>query len=97
MLNGVVLPGVAVYYMSPLWPYSVTTQLTLDGSTRVTLDLSGPGTDVNGEETVRSAVVWGVSELMDMQHTLVVSMAPNGMWIEVDAFMYVLILSCFFE
>lgn len=37
---------------------------------------------------VSSAVLWGASHLSDTQHTLVMSMAPGGGYVEVDAFMY---------
>jgi hypothetical protein len=76
--------------MSSLWPYPVTTQIALDGGPPITLNLSSsaaksaPGDDPD----VPSAVVWGESELLNMQHTLVVSMAPDGEYVEIDAFMY---------
>ncbi|KAJ3751902.1 hypothetical protein EV360DRAFT_89261 [Lentinula raphanica] len=31
--------GVAVYYFSPLWPYNVTTALSIDGGNNITVNL----------------------------------------------------------
>jgi hypothetical protein len=88
------LPGVAIYYMAPLWSYPVNSMLTLDGnhSECVNLqDFSRPATD-GGPETVQSAPLWGVEGLEDVEHELVVSMCPGGQFIVVDAFMYVVLL-----
>jgi hypothetical protein len=86
------LSGVAIYYMSPLWPYPVNSMLTLDGKAAECVnlqDLSRPETD-GGPETVQSAPVWGIEGLEDVEHELVVSMCPGGQYVVVDAFMWVL-------
>ncbi|KAG8859384.1 hypothetical protein FRB96_004599 [Tulasnella sp. 330] len=85
--------GVAVYYMSPLWPYPVTSQLTLDNGASVEVDLqdhSVTSTSTQGEETVQSAPVYGFTGLENGVHTLVVSMAAGGQYVIADAFMYTL-------
>lgn len=81
-----------MYYMSSLWPYSVTTQIALDGGPPITLNLSSSAAETAPSDNadVPSAVVWGESELLNTQHTLVVSMPPDG-YVEVDAFMYAFI------
>lgn len=68
--------GVAVYFMSPLWPYGVFTQLQLDSQPPVELNLSDPNVrtpDATGPETVESAVVWGSGPLSNTTHTLLIS------------------------
>jgi hypothetical protein len=81
------MTGVAVYYMSSLWQYEVTSQLTLDGDAPLLINLTST---VGGTDIVKSSVVWGVNQLLNTQHTLTVSMAPNGQFVECDGFMYVL-------
>ncbi|KAG8864962.1 hypothetical protein FRB96_003550, partial [Tulasnella sp. 330] len=85
--------GVAVYYMSPLWPYPVTSQLTLDNGASVKVDLqdhSVTSTSTQGEETVQSAPVYGFTGLENGAHTLVVSMAVGGQYVVADGFIYTL-------
>jgi hypothetical protein len=82
--------GVAIYYMSPLWPYPVNSMVSLDGSPGECVSLqdsSTPPTD-GGPETVKSAPVWGVEGLKDGEHELIVSMCPGGQFVVVDAFIY---------
>ena len=69
--------------MSSIWAYEVTSMVTLDNLSPVTLNLTGP------ESGVTSSVVWGVGQLLDGSHTLIVSRAPGGTYVEVDAIMYV--------
>ena len=85
--------------MSSLWPYPVTTQIALDGGPPITLNLSSSAAEIapSVEADVPSAVVWGESELLNTQHTLAVSMAPGGKYVEVDAFMYAFIFSCIID
>ncbi|KAG6874227.1 hypothetical protein C0995_003773 [Termitomyces sp. Mi166 len=82
--------GVAVYYMAPLWPYRVTTALSLDSGPVVLLDLvdhSRP--DVGqGPETVQSHVIWSSGELSNTQHTLVISVGAGQSYAVVDALVY---------
>ena len=61
----------------------MTSQVTLDDLTPVTVNLTGPA------GAVTWSVVWGVDQLQDGPHSLVVSRAPNGTYVEVDAFVYV--------
>jgi hypothetical protein len=80
--------GVAVYFKSPLWPYVVTTRITLDSGVPYDLDLEDHTPGVGGaEETVQSQVVWGAAGLANTAHTVVASMAPGGQYVVVDAFM----------
>ncbi|KIY45075.1 hypothetical protein FISHEDRAFT_50093, partial [Fistulina hepatica ATCC 64428] len=79
--------GTAVYFMSPLWPYAVTTTLTLDDEDSVLVDLRDYSSeDVGyGSETVASAIVWGKTGLNDNNnHTFVIS-AGEGTYAIVDA------------
>jgi hypothetical protein len=83
-----ILPGVGVYYMSSLFNHSVTTQIAIDGGPATVLNLTSP-TGGGEIQVVTSAVIWGVNQLLNTPHTVVVSMAPGGTFVEVDAFMYV--------
>ena len=83
--------GVAIYFYSPLWTFSVTTQVALDGSPPVLLDLrdySQPYVD-NGPETVQSSVVWSQTGLADTQHALMVSVGAGQTFAIMDALVYV--------
>jgi len=82
--------GVAVYYMSPKWPYPVNTELSVDGGPGQVVDLqdySRPATS-GGPETVGYSVVWRMTGLANSQHQLVASMAPGGLFVEADGFIY---------
>jgi hypothetical protein len=83
--------GVAVYFMSPLWPYVVNTALSLDSAPPVLIDLtdhSKPNASVGlGPETVQSKVVWGETGLAVKQHTLVISVGAGQPYAIVDALM----------
>lgn len=73
--------------MCSLTPYDsnwgpVSTQLSLDGRDGVIINLNNP-------VHVPSAALWGISGLANTQHTLVASRAPDGLYVVVDAFMYV--------
>ncbi|KDQ20879.1 hypothetical protein BOTBODRAFT_169586 [Botryobasidium botryosum FD-172 SS1] len=82
--------GVAVYYLSPLWPYTVNTKLTLDDTTPVNVDLTdhtGAGTVVGGgDETVAWHVIYGFTNLTNTTHTLVIS--PDTQFTIVDGLIY---------
>jgi hypothetical protein len=73
--------------MAPLWPYTVTTEVTLDGGPPQLIQMIDPllSEPVGSQPTVNSAVLWGQTGLPDAQHTLVMSMAPSGMYVIVDA------------
>lgn len=82
--------GVAIYFMSPLWPYVVNTAVSLDSSPPILIDLidhSKPNVGV-GPETVQSKVVWGDAGLPNSQHTFVVSVGAGQPYAVVDALIY---------
>ncbi|KAF8179237.1 hypothetical protein BJ912DRAFT_1023912 [Pholiota molesta] len=82
--------GIATYFLSPKWPYTVNTQLSLDGAPPVLVDLvdhSRPNT-IEGPETVQSAVVWSATGLNNTQHTLVVSVGAGQPFGIVDGIIY---------
>ncbi|KAK0473903.1 hypothetical protein IW261DRAFT_1341976 [Armillaria novae-zelandiae] len=80
--------GVAVYYIAPLWPYAVNTEVTLDNSSTI-IDLTDTSTKSvgTGPETVMWNVRWSRTGLSNTPHTLRISMAPSGQYIVVDAIM----------
>ncbi len=83
------LPGVAIYFMSSLWPYDVTTQVQLDSRPSQLLnlrDLNSPDTG-DGWETVQSHIVWAAKGLDNTRHTLTITVGPGEEWAIVDAFM----------
>ncbi|KAF7324483.1 hypothetical protein MKEN_00489000 [Mycena kentingensis (nom. inval.)] len=83
--------GVAVYFLAPLWPYSVTTQISLNGGVAEVLNLTDPlasTTSTGGSESALSAPVWSKTGLKNTSHTVVVSMGPAKDGIVVDGFMY---------
>jgi len=82
--------GVGIYYMSPLWPYPVSTVLTLDSDAPTLVEMTDPenSAPVGAGPTVESAVLWGQGGLENTEHTLVMSMASNGMYVVVDALIY---------
>lgn len=83
--------GVAVYYLSPLWPYWVNVTITIDGGDETTLNLTDPVasmTDPGGSESSPYDVRWSKTGLSSSSHEVVVSTAPSGQWIVVDGFKY---------
>ncbi|KAJ6608520.1 hypothetical protein B0H10DRAFT_1815692 [Mycena sp. CBHHK59/15] len=81
--------GVAVYYLSPRWPYAVSTRLSLDGNTPVLVNLTDPNaspTPAGGSESAPYSVLWSATGLTNMSHTVV---ATYGNYIIVDGFMCV--------
>jgi hypothetical protein len=88
-LDLIAVPGVAIYFMSPLWPYLVNTAVSLDSAPLVLIDLvdhSKPNVGV-GPETVQSQVVWGEAALANKLHTLVISVGAGQPYAIVDALM----------
>ena len=82
--------GVAIYFMSPLWPYIVNTEISLDSGPSTLVDLvdySRPRTD-GGPETVKSHVVWNATGLANTQHHLRISVGVNQPYAVVDGLMY---------
>jgi hypothetical protein len=78
--------GVAIYYMAPLWPYLVNTAVSLDSGSTVLLDLTDHSQQANGgPETVASHVIWGVTGLSNIQHSLVMSVGSGQPYGIVDA------------
>jgi len=82
--------GVAVYFLSPLWPYAVSVELNLDDGAGVTIDLTDPlATPTSGgPETAPWRPVWGATGLSNSSHSLVVSMPIDGNFAVVDGFIY---------
>ncbi|KAJ7915073.1 hypothetical protein B0H13DRAFT_416112 [Mycena leptocephala] len=84
-----IFTGVAVYYLSPRWPYAVSTRLSLDGAPSVLVNLtdsySSPS-PAGGSESSLSSVAWSATGLANKSHTLV---ATYGNFIIVDGFMCV--------
>ena len=78
-----------MYFMSPLWPYSVGTQVQLDNQPPASLNLTDPNAHVNlpanGQETVRSAVIWSSGPIQNATHTLTVARNPLIPFVVVDA------------
>ncbi|TDL17654.1 hypothetical protein BD410DRAFT_843451 [Rickenella mellea] len=86
--------GVAVYYLSPLWPYPVNTSLGLDDAYPVVLDLMDKTVTPTegGAETTQSQVVYAFTGLPNTQHTLTVTMdTSGGQYIIMDGLIYTVI------
>jgi hypothetical protein len=64
----------------------VTSQISIDGNPAQFLNLKSPAGG-GGNQDVASTVVWGVEQLSKAPHNVVVSMAPGGAYVKVDAFM----------
>ncbi|KAJ3889975.1 hypothetical protein GG344DRAFT_50600 [Lentinula edodes] len=83
--------GVAIYFLSPLWPYAVGAQLVLDNQPPAFVDLQDYSRSVSlsgGSETVSSAVVWGVENLQLGNHSLRVEFAQErSEYVVLDALM----------
>ncbi len=89
LISGYHLLGVAIYFMSSLWPYNVTTQVQLDSRPSEVLnlkDLNSPDTG-GGRETVQSHIVWAAKGLENARHTLTITVGLGEEWAIVDAFM----------
>jgi hypothetical protein len=84
--------GVSVYFLSPLWPYSVGAQLVLDGNEPTFVDLqdhSKPTSLTGGPETVSSMVVWQAENLNEGNHTLRVEFAQGkAEYVVLDGLIY---------
>jgi len=82
--------GVAVYFLSPKWPYSVSTLVSLDGGLGRCVDLFDPSgvRDAVGSETAPSTVVWSETGLTNTRHTVRVSACSGDQYAVVDGFIY---------
>ncbi|KAF5369706.1 hypothetical protein D9615_010177 [Tricholomella constricta] len=82
--------GVAIYFMSPLWPYTVNTAVSLDSGPPILLDLVDHSIPNVGEgpETVQSHVIWGAAGLPNTQHRLVISVGAGQPFAIVDSLIY---------
>ncbi|KAJ7171287.1 hypothetical protein C8R46DRAFT_895374 [Mycena filopes] len=72
--------GVAIYYLSPRWPYDVSTRLSLDGGAPVLVNLTDPATSpsaAGGAESALTSVVWSATGLANTSHTLVATMGNS--------------------
>lgn len=84
-----IFTGVAVYFMSPLWPYAVSTSLSLDSRPTVIVDLTDHNSPDSGGgiETVASEVVWSAENLQNTTHTLRISVGRGQQFAIVDGIM----------
>ena len=80
--------GIGVSYLSPLWPYNVTVNISLDGAPADFVSLLDPA--YAGNETAAGGVQWGVrwskDDLVNGTHNVVVSASPGGQFVVVDGF-----------
>ena len=86
-----ILLGIGVSYLSPLWPYNVTVDISLDGAPADFVSLldsayAGNETATGGPETVQWGVRWSKDNLVNGTHNVVVSASPGGQFVVVDGF-----------
>lgn len=82
--------GIAIYFLAPLWPYTVNTAISLDSGPVTLIDLvdhSRPSTS-QGPETVQSKVVWNATGLANTQHNLRISVGAGQPYAIVDGLIY---------
>lgn len=82
--------GVAIYYMSSLWPYVVNTAISLDGGAPVLFDLQDH-TQPNvgsGPPTAKSRIVAKADGLENKQHTVRVSVGAGQHYAILDMLIY---------
>ncbi|KAF5343530.1 hypothetical protein D9758_012947 [Tetrapyrgos nigripes] len=79
--------GTAIYYYASLWPFDVSTVLTLDNEASQTLNLTDPDQPNagGGPPTAVSDIRWQRTDLPNGLHTLTVE---RGTFVLVDAFAY---------
>ncbi|KAJ7113379.1 hypothetical protein C8R44DRAFT_630839 [Mycena epipterygia] len=88
----VTFAGVAIYYLSPRWPFAINTQLTLDGGQGIIVNLTDPNATPAPESSSESSpysVIWSATGLSNTTHSLVLTMASTGSFIVADGFMCV--------
>ncbi|KJA16568.1 hypothetical protein HYPSUDRAFT_289840 [Hypholoma sublateritium FD-334 SS-4] len=83
--------GVAVYFLSARWPYNVSSAVALDDGPAVLLDLTDHTRAVTdgGPATVKAAIVGQAVGLLNVTHTLTVSVGAGQPFAVVDAIMCV--------
>jgi len=85
--------GVAVYYMSPLWPFQISVTIRLDSGSDEQVNLMDPSfinspVSTDSAETVLSQSVWDASGLTNTTHQVFVYMGTNSKFVVVDGFNY---------
>ncbi|KAJ7333292.1 hypothetical protein DFH08DRAFT_880997 [Mycena albidolilacea] len=83
--------GTAVYYVSPRWPYMVTSRISIDGGAAVSVNLTDPNaspTPIGGSESAMYSVVWSATNLANKSHKILVTYEN---YIVVDGFLCVFI------
>jgi len=85
-------PGIAIYFLAPLWPYLVNTAVSLDSGPITLIDLvdhsaSSPSTG-QGPETIQYQVVWNATGLANTQHNLLISVGAGQPYAVVDGLIY---------
>ena len=88
-----IYPGIAIYFLAPLWPYLVNTAVSLDSGPITLIDLvdhtaSSPST-AQGPETIQYHVVWNATGLANTHHNLLISVGAGQPYAVVDGLMYV--------
>jgi len=89
LFSPILSPGVAIYYMSPKWPFQISVAISLDGGNSTTVDLrdySKPLAPNNSTETVQSQSVWSSTTLTNETHSVVVSRGNGSTYVVVDGF-----------
>lgn len=86
--------GIAIYFYSPLWPFRVTTAVTLDSREHSLLDLRDYEVPFHqdGSETAGWQIVWSMDDLDNTAHVLNVSVGVGEDLAILDA----LVCVCFF-
>ncbi|PPR04849.1 hypothetical protein CVT24_007237 [Panaeolus cyanescens] len=82
--------GIAIYFLSPLWPYHVTTAVSLDSGPTTLIDLvdhSSPNIGT-GPETVPFRAVWSATGLSDTAHSLRIFVGQGEPYAIVDGLIY---------
>lgn len=76
-----------MYYLSPRWPYYVSSRLSLDGGPSDLVNLTDPNAPTvpwGARETGPYSILWSAAGLENKQHTVNVTF---GNYIIVDGFM----------
>jgi hypothetical protein len=73
------ISGVAIYFYSPLWPFKVTTAISLDGDKSDLIDLRDYDVPLHqdGAETSRSEILWYADGMANTSHLLNVSVGDG--------------------
>ena len=78
-IDDILTLGVAVYFLSPLWPYQIGMLASLDALSADFINVTDPNatTVFNGDSTVSSHPVWSSTGLDNKPHVLVLSGANS--------------------